>query len=81
MSGKFASTVGPALLSFIFAAIKFDEMALTPLHLSTITATQTWIPGLCAVIALVIVMTHAAKNYKKEMADAGVLPVAEAAQQ
>lgn len=76
MSGKFSSTVGPALLSFIFAAVAFNPENLTPLHLSTVTATQTWIPGLCAMIALLIILTHAAGLYKKEMADAGALPSA-----
>ncbi|MBQ6671214.1 MAG: MFS transporter [Firmicutes bacterium] len=83
MSGKFSSTVVPALLAFIFAAISFNPAALTPLAISTITATQTWIPGLCAAIAILFALSHKAEKYRKEMAKAGVLrgaDIAEAAQ-
>ncbi len=80
MSGKFSSTVGPALMSFIFAAVAFNPDALTQQHINVVTATQTWIPGLGALLAIILMCTHAASKYKKEMADAGVLPSAEAAE-
>ncbi len=72
MSGKFSSTVGPALLSFMFAAVSFNPDALTQQHINLVTATQTWIPGLGALIAILFIISHAAAKYKKEMADAGV---------
>jgi len=80
MSGKFSSTVGPALLAFILGAIHFNPNALDQTALNTITATQTWIPGLFCIVAILFCLTHNSKKYKAEMAAAGVLTGADMAE-